>query len=57
VLTSLTTLLVILALYFLGGTVINDFAFVMLVGVISGTYSSIFIASPILIDWPTKRAR
>ena len=57
VLTSFTTLLVILALYFLGGTVINDFAFVMLVGVISGTYSSIFIASPILIDWPTKRAR
>jgi len=56
-LTSLTTLCVILALYFLGGEVINDFAFVMLVGVISGTYSSIFIASPILIDWPSKRAR
>jgi len=56
-LTSITTLLVILSLYFLGGTVINDFAFVMLVGVISGTYSSIFIASPILLDWPSKRAR
>lgn len=56
-LTSLTTLAVILALYLLGGEVINDFAFVMLVGVISGTYSSIFIASPILIDWPSKRAR
>ncbi|MGB2705687.1 MAG: protein translocase subunit SecD [Candidatus Omnitrophota bacterium] len=57
ILTSMTTLLVVLALYFLGGAVINDFAFVMLVGVITGTYSSIFIASPILLDWPSKRAR
>ena len=56
-LTSLTTLVVVLALYFLGGEVINDFAFVMLIGIITGTYSSIFIASPILIDWPSKRAR
>ena len=56
-LTSLTTLLVVFALYFLGGAVINDFAFVMLVGIITGTYSSIFIASPILLDWPSKRAR
>ncbi len=57
ILTSTTTLLVVLALYFLGGAVINDFAFVMLVGIITGTYSSIFIASPILLDWPSKRAR
>jgi len=57
ILTSFTTLMVITALYLLGGEVINDFAFVMLVGVISGTYSSIFIASPILIDWPSKRAK
>jgi preprotein translocase SecF subunit len=56
-LTSLTTLIVIMALYLFGGEVINDFAFVMLVGVISGTYSSIFIASPILLDWPSKRVR
>ncbi len=56
-LTSLTTLIVVIALYVLGGAVINDFAFVMLVGIITGTYSSIFIASPILIDWPSKRAR
>ena len=56
-LTSATTLMVIAALYFLGGEVINDFAFVMLVGVISGTYSSIFIASPILLDWPSKRRK
>jgi len=56
-LTSMTTLVVILALYFFGGNVIHDFAFVMLVGVISGTYSSIFVASPILVDWPSKRVR
>ncbi len=53
--TSLTTLAVILSLYFLGGEVIRTFAFVLMVGVIVGTYSSIFIASPILIDWPSKK--
>ena len=54
-LTSLTTLLVVGALFFLGGAVINDFAFVLLVGVIVGTYSSIFVASPILVDWRGKK--
>ncbi|GAF72820.1 unnamed protein product, partial [marine sediment metagenome] len=53
--TSLTTLLVISALFFLGGAVINDFAFVLLVGVVVGTYSSIFVASPILVDWQKKK--
>jgi SecD/SecF fusion protein len=57
ILTSLTTLAVILSLYFLGGEVINTFAFVLMVGVIVGTYSSIFIASPILIDWPSKKVK
>jgi len=56
-LTSLTTLGVVLALFFLGGEVIRDFAFVLMMGVIVGTYSSIFIASPILIDWPSKRVK
>jgi SecD/SecF fusion protein len=50
-LTSLTTLLTVLSLYLFGGEVINPFAFVLLVGVIVGTYSSIFIASPIVVDW------
>ncbi|NQT33447.1 MAG: protein translocase subunit SecD [Candidatus Omnitrophica bacterium] len=54
-LTSLTTLMVVLALFIFGGKVINDFSFVLLVGVIVGTYSSIFIASPLLIDWPGRR--
>jgi preprotein translocase subunit SecF len=49
--TSLTTLLVILALYFFGGKVIHDFAFALLIGVAVGTYSSIFIASPVLLEW------
>ncbi|MFH1878312.1 MAG: protein translocase subunit SecD [Candidatus Omnitrophota bacterium] len=55
VLTSVTTLLVVLALFIFGGKVINDFSFVLLVGVIVGTYSSIFIASPLLIDWPSRK--
>ena len=55
VITSLTTLLVVIALFLFGGNVINDFAFVLLVGIIVGTYSSIFVASPILMDWRDKR--
>ena len=51
ILTSLTTFGVVSALFFVGGTAIHGFAFVMMVGVIVGTYSSIFIASPILLDW------
>jgi len=47
--TSLTTLVVLMALFFLGGSVIHDFAFTLLFGVIVGTYSSIFIAAPILL--------
>jgi preprotein translocase subunit SecF len=51
ILTSTTTLFVLIALYFLGGIVINDFAFIMFLGIIIGTYSSIFIASPVLSIW------
>ena len=54
ILTSTTTLVVVLALYLLGGGVIHDFAFAMLVGVIVGTYSSIFVASPIILVWEEK---
>jgi len=50
-LTSLTTLIVLVVLYIMGGAVIHGFAFVMTFGVIVGTYSSIFIASPIVLDW------
>ncbi len=54
ILTSSTTLVVVLALFFLGGGVIHDFAFALLVGIIVGTYSSIFVASPILLVWEDK---
>ncbi|HON63029.1 MAG TPA: protein translocase subunit SecF, partial [Deltaproteobacteria bacterium] len=47
--TSSTTLFVVLALFLFGGSVINNFAFAIMVGLIVGTYSSIFIASPILL--------
>ncbi|MBN1958082.1 MAG: protein translocase subunit SecF [Desulfuromonadales bacterium] len=56
-LTSGTTLLVILALFILGGGVIHNFAFAMLVGVLIGTYSSIFVASPVLILWQQKKVK
>jgi preprotein translocase subunit SecF len=47
--TSLTIFLSLVALYFIGGETTKDFAFVLLVGIIIGTYSSIFIASPLLV--------
>jgi preprotein translocase subunit SecF len=50
-LTSATTLIVVLALFLLGGAVIHDFAFALLCGIIVGTYSSIFIASPTVLAW------
>ena len=49
ILTSLTTMIVLLALYFLGGEIIHNFAFAMIIGVGIGTYSSIFVASPIVL--------
>jgi len=51
ILTSLTVFLVLLALFFLGGPVIHDFAFALLIGIVVGTYSSIFIASPIVLSF------
>ncbi len=56
-LTSLTTLFSVLALYFLGGEVLNDFAKVLLFGIFVGTYSSVYIASPVLVGWENFRAR
>ena len=51
ILTGGTTVLSTLALYFLGGPVLHDFAFTILVGILVGTYSSIFVASPIVLWW------
>ncbi|MDF1579571.1 MAG: protein translocase subunit SecF [Desulfuromonadales bacterium] len=55
VLTSGTTLLVVLALFVFGGGVIHNFAFALLVGIIIGTYSSVFVASPVLVYWDEYR--
>jgi len=53
--TSVTTLLALLALYFLGGAVIRDFAFAMIWGVLVGTYSSVCLAVPLLLYVKVKR--
>jgi preprotein translocase subunit SecF len=55
-LTSGTTLLVVLALFFFGGEIIHDFSFALLVGVFVGTYSSIFIASVFLVYWASRKS-
>lgn len=52
--TSLTTMLVLGALFFFGGSAIHNFSFALLAGVLVGSYSSIFVASPILTLWPRK---
>jgi preprotein translocase subunit SecF len=61
ILTSFTVVLVVAILFIFGGAVIHDFAFALLVGVIFGTYSSVFIASPVVLAWehywPTRGKR
>lgn len=61
ILTAVTVFLVVVILFFLGGEVIHDFAFTIMVGVAVGTYSSIFISSPIVLVWenysPSKMRR
>ncbi|MCK8827557.1 protein translocase subunit SecF [Natroniella acetigena] len=52
--TSITTLLPILAILFLGGTTIQNFMIALLVGMLAGTYSSIFVASPVLVEWTNR---
>ena len=52
---SFTVLLVLLALFFFGGAVIHDFSFALLVGIVVGTYSSIFVASPVVLAWERFR--
>jgi len=54
ILTSVTTLFVVVTLFVLGGGIIHDFAFAMIVGVLVGTYSSVYVASPILLAWESK---
>lgn len=49
--TSLTVLFVLLAIYFFGGATIANFALTLIIGIVAGTYSSIFIASPLVVSW------
>jgi preprotein translocase SecF subunit len=51
IMTSLTVVLTLLALLLFGGSAISDFILALLIGIISGTYSSIFVAAPLLVDW------
>jgi SecD/SecF fusion protein len=53
ILTSGTTLLSVGALYFYGGVVLQDFSFAIIVGIVIGTYSSIFVASPVVL-WTSR---
>lgn len=55
ILTSLTVMLVVIVLFFFGGEVIHNFAFAMVVGTIAGSYSTIFIASPLVVEWEKRR--
>ena len=54
VVTSVTTFLVVLVLYLGGGEVIRNFAFALIIGVVIGTYSSIFVASPVIVEWEAR---
>ena len=49
--TSITTLLVVISLYVFGGNIMRNFAFALIVGILAGTYSSMFVASAIVVDW------
>jgi preprotein translocase subunit SecF len=51
IMTSLTVILTLLALFLFGGSAISDFVLALLIGITIGTYSSIFVASPLLVDW------
>ena len=57
VLTSGVTLLVVIAILFYGGEVLSNFAFALLVGFISGVYSTVYIASPLVLAWSRKNAK
>ena len=57
VLTSVTTLLTLLALFLAGGPALKDFSFAVIIGIVVGTYSSIFVASPIVYWWSKMRGK
>ncbi len=54
IITSLTTFAVVFTLFLVGGEVVHDFALALMLGIIVGTYSSVFVASPIIVEWENK---
>jgi preprotein translocase SecF subunit len=57
IITSLTTLLVVVVLFFFGGEVLRDFSFALIIGIIIGTYSSIWIATALVVEWHLRPAK
>ncbi|MDP8240050.1 MAG: protein translocase subunit SecF [Candidatus Hatepunaea meridiana] len=57
IITSGTTMMVVLVLFFYGGQVLHSFSLALLIGIIVGTYSSIYIASPVLVEWATRTGK
>lgn len=57
IMTSLTTLLAVLALFLLGGEILQDFSLALILGILVGTYSSVFVASPIVYEWRMRVRR
>jgi len=55
-LTGVTTLIVLLSLYLYAGEVVHDFSWVLLIGIVVGTYSSIFVAAPLVVEWQKRVA-
>jgi preprotein translocase SecF subunit len=55
--TSFTVFLTVMAIFLFGGTVINDFAFAMLIGIITGVYSTIFVATPVVVEFHNMMER
>ena len=57
ILTSVTTFIVVLAMFVVGGDIIHDFCFAMLIGLVVGTYSSVFVASPVVVALDKQTAK
>jgi len=55
VITTMTVMIVVVTLFFFGGEVLRDFSLALILGVIIGTYSSVFVASPIVVEWEARR--
>jgi preprotein translocase subunit SecF len=57
ILTSVTTFVAVLVLWIFGGSALKDFSFAIMIGVVIGTYSSIFIAAPVVYIWSKKGSK